>query len=547
MRLTGSRQPVAAHFLRPPANYAIMEYMWFFRKWTSLLSAVLALSLFGGAWAAQQPKPPRLVVVVAIDQFRYDYLTRFLNRYTGGFRTLWDKGAVFTNAHLQHFPTVTAVGHATILTGATPALSGIIGNEWYERESGGSVASISDPTVKLLGAAKGAGASPARLMVSTVGDELKMAGKGPSKVIGISLKDRAAILTAGHMADGAYWFDTGTGNMISSTYFFADVPEWVKTFNASRLVDRSSGAEWKAASGKVLAKLPDKPGQPYYDALERTPFASEFLLAFTQGAIEAENLGADDSTDLLAVSLSSTDLLGHRVGPDSEEIRELNIQTDRALGQFFLYLDKRLPGSVLVVFTADHGVAPLPEVQAERRMPGGRSSEEEMLKTLEAALTARYGSGEWVDYGSYGAFWLNQETIRGKGLKQAEVELAAAEALGDRAEVARVFTGSEVVRGQLIQDRIGLRVANSYYPGRSADVITTLKPYWVYGKSDASHGTAYSYDTHLPLVFMGPGIRPGRYNENVAMNDIAPTLATILEIETPSGSVGRVLDEMLVR
>lgn len=517
------------------------------RRWILLLPVVLGLFLSGGLGAAQQPKPPRLVVVVVIDQLRYDYLTRFMSRYTGGLKTLWEKGAVFTNAHLQHIPTVTAVGHATILTGATPSFSGIIGNEWYERALGRSVASVFDPNVKLLGVPKGNGASPARLMVSTIGDELKMAGKGPSKVVSLSLKDRAAIFTAGHMADGAYWFDTDTGNLISSTFYFPDLPEWVKSFNAGRMADRSLGVEWKAASGKILMKLPEKPDADYYDAFERTPFATEMLLAFAQRAIEAESLGADDATDVLTLALSSTDMLGHKAGPDSEEILELNLHTDRALGRFFQYLDKRTPGSVLVVFTSDHGVAPLPEVQAGRRMPGGRAVEADLRKAIAVELTARYGSGEWIDYGSYGAYWLNQATIRGKQLRRAEVELAAAEALAGRPEVARVFTGSEVARGQLIQDRIGLRVANSHYPGRSADVVVILKPYWIFGAADTTHGSAYSYDTHLPMIFMGAGIRPGKYHGDVAINDIAPTLATILEIETPSGSVGRVLHEMLMR
>lgn len=518
----------------------------------SVWAVLLLCSSFWNAWsAAQQPaaaKPPRLVVVIVIDQFRYDYLTRLRSQYTGGFHTLWNKGAVFTNAHLQHFPTVTAVGHSGILTGATPSFSGIVGNDWYDREAGRSVASVFDPKATLLETPKGAGASPTRLMVSTVGDELKMSGKGPAKVIGISLKDRAAILTAGRMADGAYWFDTPTGNFISSTYYFPDLPAWVKEFDAQRLVDRRAGAEWKSAAGTLLKTLPKAPGSQYYDALERSPFGTELLIAFTERAIEAEKLGVDDATDIVSVSLSTTDLLGHAVGPDSPEMRDLNLQTDRMLGQFLQYLDKRFPpGSTLVVFTADHGVAPLPEVQAQRKMPGGRLLEADLRKTVESALYARFGEGKWIDYASYGAFWLDRATIRDKKLKQSEVEDCAAAALAAVPHVFRVYTGTRLQNGWLIQDRVGLRVANSFYPGRSANVSSILEPYWIFGARDASHGAAYSYDTHLPLIFMGPGIKPGKYDENVATNDIAPTLATILEVETPSGSVGRVLREMLVR
>jgi predicted AlkP superfamily pyrophosphatase or phosphodiesterase len=516
--------------------------------WIALL---VCITFWSSCVVAQQPaawKPPRLVVVIVIDQFRYDYLTRFRSQYTGGLSTLWNKGAVFTNAHLQHFPTVTAVGHSAILTGATPSLSGIVGNEWYDRDEGRSVASIFDPKVTLLGTPKGDGASPARLLVSTVGDELKMSGKGPSKVLGISLKDRAAILPAGHMADAAYWFDASTGNFVSSTYYFHDLPDWVKRFNAQRLVDQRAGSAWRSSSGAVIRTMPGLPGRQYYDALERSPFGTDLLISFTERAIESEKLGADDATDILSLSLSSTDLLGHAVGPDSPEMRELNIQTDRQLGQFFQYLEKRpAPGSTLVVFTADHGVAPLPEVQAQRKMPGGRLLEADLRKAVEAALTARFGAGKWIDYSSSGAFWLDRATIRGKKLKQAEVEDCAAEALAAVPHVLRVYTGNQLSHGWLILDRVGLRVANSYCPVRSADVAGVLEPYWIYGARDTSHGAAYSYDTHLPLIFMGPGIKPGKYDENVAINDIAPTLATLLEVETPTGSVGRVLREMLVR
>jgi predicted AlkP superfamily pyrophosphatase or phosphodiesterase len=518
--------------------------------WRVLLAVALLCSSAWSGWAAAPQRavrtPPKLVVVLIIDQFRYDYLTRLRSQYTGGFARLWKDGAVFTNAHLQHFPTVTAVGHSTILTGAAPSLSGIAGNDWYDRELGRQVASVFDPQATLLGGGKGAGASPRRLLVSTVGDELKMAGKGASRVIGISLKDRAAILSVGRMANAAYWFDNATGNFISSTFYFPELPAWVKEFNAKRAVDKFAGAKWKSASGKLLKTLPTAPGPLYYDSLGRSPFGSELLISFAERAIEAEQLGARDATDLVSISLSSTDLVGHTFGPDSLEIRDLNIQTDRMLGQFFQYLDKRLrPGSVLVVFTADHGVAPLPEVQTERRMPGGRLSEATLNKAVEAALAAKYGGGRWVLYSDHGSFWLNRALIGQKNLKEAEVEECAAAALAGLPHVSRVYTRARLLLGQFIQDRLGLLVANGFCPGRSGDVIAVLEPYWIYGARDAAHGSAYSYDTHLPIIFMGPGIKPGFYDQNVAVNDIAPTLATILEVETPSGSIGRVLSEML--
>jgi len=511
-----------------------------------VLFAFLILCLAAGLLPGASDTNPRLIVLLTVDQFRYDYLTRFLHLYTGGFRTLWDRGAVFTNAHLQHVPTATAVGHATLLTGATPSFSGVVGNEWYDRETKRFIASIFDPSVKLLGAVKGSGASPARLVVSTVGDELKMSGKGPSKVIGISLKDRGAILPAGRMADGAFWFDANSGNMISSTFYFADLPSWVKEFNGQRLVEKHLGAEWKSTGGKALRTLPAKAGPGYYDAFERSPYATDMLLAFAERAIDVEKLGADPYTDILSVSLSSTDLLGHTVGPDSEEIRELNLQTDRSLGRFLQSLEKRLgPGAVLYVFTADHGVAPLPETQATRRMPGGRYTASGLRKAVEAALTERFGSGDWIEFASDGNFWLNRAAIRSRSLSQSAVEEVAAGVLQALPDVFRVYTGSRIRSGQLVIDEVGRRVAASYFPNRSADVITIMAPYWIFSSSGTSHGTPFSYDTHLPLIFMGPGIKPGLYDQKASINDIAPTLATLLAVETPSGSSGRVLTEML--
>ena len=507
----------------------------------ALLSAVL---LCCSLWAAAAP--PKLVVVVIIDQFRYDYLTRFKSEYHGGLDRLWKTGAVFTNAHLQHFPTVTAVGHATFLTGAIPSLSGIVGNEWFDRETGRRITSVFDSKVTLLGAAKGDGASPGRLLVSSIGDELKSSGTGTPRVIGISLKDRAAILPAGRMADGAYWFDNASGNFVSSTYYFPELPAWMREFNGQHPADRYAGAEWKSPAGKLFKTLPSAVGPQYYDAVERSPFGTELVLALTMRAIQAEGLGSRNATDLVSVSLSSTDLVGHAFGPDSAEIRDMNLQTDRLLGQFFEYLDARFrPGEVLLVFTADHGVAPLPKVLAERRMPGGWITEAALRKVADAALRTKFGDGNWVLYAANGSFWLNRSLIRQKMLKESNVEDGLAEALADVPHVSRAYSGWRLETGQVLPDRVGLRVLNGYNPDRSADVITVLDPYWVYGAGEAGHGSPYSYDTHVPLIFMGPGIKPGRYDRSVAINDIAPTLATILEIETPSGSIGRVLDEML--
>ncbi|MFB3827446.1 MAG: alkaline phosphatase family protein [Bryobacteraceae bacterium] len=499
--------------------------------------APLGLSFLCLQLAAAVPKTPKLVVAITVDQFRYDYLTRFRGEYKGGLARLLTSGAVFASARYEHFPTVTAIGHATFLTGATPSISGIVGNDWYDRAEGRSVTSVSDPKTKLLGGS-GAGSSPRRLLVSTVGDELKMANPGRSRVVGASLKDRAAILPAGHMADGAYWFDGQTGNFVSSTFYFEDLPGWVKDFNAGRPADRYSGAEW------LNHQLPKDPVK-LYGALPASPFGNELLEAFAERAITAEALGQRDAVDLLAVSFSSNDYIGHRWGPDSSEVREVSIHTDRLLDRFFRFLDARVGlANVLVVLTGDHGVAPTPEAQAARRMPGGRMPARIVRDTVQAALEKKYGEGQWISSASEHSLYLNLDLIRRKNLDRAEVNRLAAQAAAEIPHVFRVYTRERLLNGGALEDQVGRRVMQGFYGPRAADVFVLLEPYWIFGAQGATHGTTFSYDAHVPIVFMGAGIRPGAYVNTVAVNDVAPTLAAILGVETPSGSVGRVLSEM---
>jgi type I phosphodiesterase/nucleotide pyrophosphatase len=501
------------------------------------LRAVRLASLLAILWAvhAMAAQPPKLVLAIVVDQFRYDYLTRFRRDYHAGFERLLTQGAVFTNARYEQYPTVTAVGHSTFLSGATPSMSGIVGNEWYDRETAKVVASVSDNSVKLLGAG-GEGASPRRMLVSTVGDELKMARSG-SKVIGISLKDRSAILPAGHMADGAYWFDPRAGSFVSSTFYFAELPAWVAAYNASRPADRFRGAHW------LDHTLPSDTS--VYAALEGSPYGNELVESFVERAVRAEKLGQRNVTDLLAVSFSANDYVGHAAGPDSPEVKEVSIQTDRVIGKLFGFLDAAVGrGNVLVILTADHGVAPVPEVNAARRMPGGRMPPGVVRKAVEAALIDKYGAGQWILSPSDVAFYFNHELIRQKKLDAAEVERTAADAARPVAHVFRVYTREMLLHGT-VDAEVGRQVMNGFYAPRSPDLYVLLEPYWLYGSRGTTHSTTFSYDAHVPVFFMGPGIKAGRFNQEISVNDVAPTLATYLDIETPSGSVGRCLAEIL--
>ncbi|HTQ57281.1 MAG TPA: alkaline phosphatase family protein [Bryobacteraceae bacterium] len=498
------------------------------------ITVLLILVLAANALAAA---PPKLVVAIVVDQFRYDYLTRFRGEYHAGLDRLLTRGAVFTNARYEHYPTVTAVGHSAYMTGATPSMSGIVGNEWYDRETGKTVASITDDSVQMLGAA-GSGASPRRLLVSTVGDELKIARAG-SKVIGISLKDRSAILPAGHMADGAYWFDPRAGSFVSSSYYFADLPEWVKSYNAARPGDGYRHAHW------LNHVLPDD--NSVYAALEGSPFGNELIEKFAEHAIQSEKLGKRGATDLLTVSFSANDYVGHAYGPDSPEVHEMCLETDRVFGRFFAFLEATVGAdNVLVVMTADHGVVAVPEVNQARRMPGGRVAPGVIRKAVEAALDEKFGEGPWILNGPDVALYLNQDLIRQKKLDPAEVERVAAEAARRVPHVFRAYPAELLASGVAMEDQAGRRVANGFYAPRSPDLYVLLEPYWLYGGSKGTtHGSIFNYDAHVPVIFMGPGFRAGRFNGPATVYDIAPTLATYLEIQTPSGAVGRCLAEAL--
>ena len=501
-------------------------------------------------FAAPVPKP-KLVLAIVIDQFRYDYLVRFRADYNSGFARLLEHGAVFTDAHYVHATTVTAVGHSTFLTGATPSISGIIANDWYERGSKQKVTSVSDGQTKLVGGGAGReGSSPRRLLVSTVGDELKMQG-GDSKVIGISIKDRSAILPAGHMADGAYWYDEGSHSWVTSTYYRAELPEWARQVNDEAGYKRFIDAKWlpfdaKGDSAKAFCTMTKGTAVRYCGSFEATPWANEMIEEFAERAIDGEKLGHHKSADVLTVSFSANDYVGHSVGPDDPAVRDISIRTDRLLGKLLAYVDKQVGvGNALVVLTGDHGVSPVPEVNQARKMPGGRLTGAAVTDRVSAALSARFGAGTWIVGGSATNIYLNWELMAQKKLDPAEVERVAAEAAGSMEHIFRVYTRHDLLSGQVQQDSVSRAVSVGFFGSRSGDLIVIQDPYYLFEATGTSHGTPFDYDNHVPIVWMGAGIKAGSYSRSVSVNDVAPTLASILQVEIPSGSVGRVLSEVV--
>jgi predicted AlkP superfamily pyrophosphatase or phosphodiesterase len=549
--------------------------------WFAILFAAAALQQPAYSAARKVPfEKPKLILLIVVDQFRYDYLIRFRGSYNGGIARLLKEGAVFTNARYPQYPTVTATGHATVLTGATPSISGIIGNEWFERdpfieskascplstppvlekaEGNKIVESITDNSTCLVGGdASRNGASPRRLLVSSVGDELKMAGR-KSKVIGISMKDRGAILPAGLMADAAYWFSGS--RFTTSSYYMPALPRWAAAFNEAMPADRFKDADWvpvEAAQNArpfcSMAKDRAVDGQQVKPciAISATPFANTILEEFAEKLIENEALGNSGDTDLLTVSFSANDILGHIVGPDAPEVRDISIRTDETIGKLLDYIDARLGrGSTLVIFTADHGVAPSPKVNVARKMPGGWIGIDEVRAAVNAALSAKFGAGDWLhDRAPEGGLYLKAEAVAAQK-NASDVLRAAAEAARKLPHIARVFTSDDLRAGCAETDFVGRAVCAGYYGPRSANVILVPEPYYMFGgkslanyQGGTTHLTPYSYDAHVPLIFMGAAIRPGFYDAPVFVNDVAPTLATVLEVETPSGSVGRTLSEM---
>ncbi|HLH16640.1 MAG TPA: alkaline phosphatase family protein [Bryobacteraceae bacterium] len=514
-----------------------------------LISLLLALALATLA-AAAGPKP-KLILAIVIDQFRYDYLLRFRADYHDGLDRLLTHGAVFTDAHYPQGATVTAVGHSTFLTGAPPAMSGIIANAWYDRESASMVTSVSDPRTTLVGApGTHPGSSPRRLLVSTVGDELKMSGSD-SHVVSVSIKDRSAILPGGHMADGAYWYDEPAHSWVTSTYYRGALPEWVQRINAAQPAQRYAGARWLPVDGPATAKpfctMAPEPGIRRCGSIEASPYGNEMIEDFAERALDAEKLGGHKGTDILAVSFSSNDYVGHAVGPDDPAVRDISIRTDRLIGKLLQRAEQRVgAGNVLVVLTGDHGVSPVPEVNQARRMPGGRLNEKEFLAHLNNALSKRFGPGQWLVPGAAPVMpYLNLELVDSHKLDRAEVERVAADAARAEPHIARVYTRSQLLAGQAGPDAIAHAVALSFFAPRYGDLLILPEPYYLFEASGTSHGTPYDYDNHVPVIFAGPGIKPGTYTGRILVNDIAPTLAQILGVETPAGSIGRVLGEML--
>lgn len=532
--------------------------------------------------AAAQPRRPRLVLLIAVDQFRYDYLERFGDLFApNGLRRLLGAGASWAECNYDHVPTETAPGHATMMTGAWPSETGIIANLWYDRYEGKSVENVRDDSVRLLGGAGETASSPRNLLASTLGDQLKLATAGRARVVGVSSKNRAAILPAGRMADAAYWYSTLTGAFVSSTYYFDKLPDWAARFNASKPADKFFGAKWERllppAEYERRAGRDDapwekgsdnrpylfpyvvdgglkEPGPAFYGALDYSPYSNDLVLSFAEAALVNEQLGADDDTDVLTVSFSANDIVGHRYGPYSHEAMDMTLRVDRQIARLLDIVDARVGlRNTVVAFTADHGVAPSPEHAAEIGLPGSRINPADVLTAVRNRIRARFGkpgekdtTADYVQTFSNYQIYFNRAALDRDNVNVEEIERVAGEALLTVPGVARYFTRTQLLAGAVSpSDAVARRVLHGYNQKRSGDVVVVQEPFKYFSTVGvgATHGAPYAYDTHVPLVIMGGGLAPGRYLSPATPADIAPTLARILNVEPPSSATGRVLSE----
>ena len=520
--------------------------------------ALVALALLGsipGAFASAYNARPKLVVVIVIDQFRGDYLERYRDQFgDGGFRVFLDRGAYFTDCNYDYANTRTAPGHATLFTGSYTSGHGIVANEWWDPQRKKRVTSVEDDTQQLVGAGKtGPGASPHNLMSDTLGDELKLATGGKARVFAVSLKDRAAVLSAGFSGDAAYWIDPKSGDWITSTYYRPDLPEWVRNFNGSHRAEKYWNREWKEkdSDGTVLGSTAPRKGKNkdstpagFYEVVGSTPFANDYQLEFAKELILYEKLGAGPATDLLVISLSANDILGHQVGPDSPQMRSMALELDRSLAEFFNFLGHQIGmANVWMALSADHGIAPLPEFAKTLRLPAANLDAKALREQINSLLAKKYAKK--TDYLldlDYPLAWLNEDAFAGH--KEGDAEADAGEAM-KQVGLAGYFTKSQLARGETPATEIGRRYAHSYSPEGGWYVIGIPTPFNVGITKGTDHATPFSYDTHVPLAFYGLAFQPGIYRTHAEPVDLAVTLASLLGINAPAKATGRVLIEAL--
>ena len=529
-----------------------------------IVGLLIFVTAFSSVLAQKRPSndgSPKLVVGIMVDQMRWDYLYRFQSRFgENGFKRIMREGFSCENTLIPYAQTVTAAGHASVYTGSVPAINGIMGNDWYDRKLERMVYCVEDDSVKLVGTtSKGEPMSPKNLISTTITDELKLATNFRSKVIGIAIKDRGSILPAGHTPNGAYWYDASSGNFISSTWYMKELSPWAASFNSRKITDSLYKLKWSLSkpfstytqsdTGNLILKKNAFPRNlegnigKNYGAISATPLGNTLTLAFSKAAIEAEQLGADSIPDFLAVSLSSPDYVGHAFGPNSVEIEDTYIKLDEELGLFFEYLDKKIgKGKYTFFLTADHAVAHVPAFLAENRLPGKSMKSN---KRAELATEKKFGIKNIVEANANYQYYLNRDAIDSAQIDIKKVKSFFIQELNKEEDVLIAFDNENINAANLPAEFKEMFV-KGFNEKLAGDVQVVYKSgYFFGGATGTTHGSMYPYDSHIPLLWMGWGIKQGETHREVYMTDIASTLAALLKIQMPSGNVGKVIPEVI--
>ncbi|MDR1415267.1 MAG: alkaline phosphatase family protein [Odoribacteraceae bacterium] len=539
-----------------------------------MMLCVIALSGMAPSFGAS-PERPKLVVGIVIDQMRWDYLYRYQDRYTkAGFKRMSREGFSCENTMLNYIPTYTAIGHSSIYTGSVPSIHGIAGNDFIVRATGKTMYCTEDDQVNSVGTPKEDAAvgkmSPRNLKASTITDELELATNFRAKVIGVSLKDRGSILPAGHAADAAYWFDGESGNWITSTWYRDALPAWLTEYNSTRPAERYLAKDWNTLypidtyvqstpddnvyeepfEGNAHPLFPIKTSELVktqgFGLIRATPHGMTMTLDVARLAIEKEQLGVDDVTDFLAVSLSSPDYIGHQFGPNSVKTEDAYLRLDKDLGDFLAYLDRQVgAGNYLVFLTADHAGAHNAQFLLDHKIPAGNWNSSNVRRGLNAHLQERFGKEKLVSSLSNYQVHFNYSQVD-EGVDMNDLRAATIAYLQQVEGIAYVLE-MENAAAAPVPVAVRERVVNGYNRELSGEIQIVLKPAW-YSDSDrqgATHGTWNPYDSHIPLLWMGWRIAPGQTNEEVYMTDIAPTLAALLRVQMPNGCVGKPITDLL--
>ncbi len=514
---------------------------------------------------------PKLVVGLVVDQMRWDYLYKYYNRYgEGGFKRILKEGFSAENTLIPYTPTQTACGHATIYTGTVPAIHGIIANNWFDPQLGRDVYCVEDKNVQTVGSKSNEGLmSTKNLLVTTVTDELRMATNFRSKVISVSIKDRGSILPGGHISNGSYWYDDATGHFITSTFYMNTLPQWVDEFNQQKWPNQYMAKDWKTLypiESYIQSTEDNKTYERPFPELKNSSFPHIFsgfvnknfgmiasmpqgntmTLNFAKAAIPAEKLGTDEDTDFLAISLSSTDYIGHQFGPNSIENEDTYLRLDKDLEDFFNYLDKTVgKGNYLFFMSADHGATHAPGFSIENKMPGGGLAPRKFRTEIEEILEKEYKMKGALFTLMNNQVILDHEVIENAGADAEDVKETIIKYLKKQTGILNAVD-IENIHETTLPAELKERIINGYNARRSGDIYIILDAGWYPSTSPGTgHGAWNPYDSHIPAVFMGWGIKPGKTNKKYYMSDIAPTISALLKIQEPNGSIGNVIVEAI--